>query len=150
MAASTDSSLMPCSRRRSTILARVRADVIPMPSNFSLPAITRATVHRSRRQYELEVTGSESWRCADSSCEPFGDARHFRVMGEIHLQRRQRHVALGHRMEVGTLPRVGRLAGGADPVACLSARRRGLDDRLGLVSLAEARDAHAGYVFSRN
>ena len=35
IAASTTSSRMPCSRRRSTIRVRVRADVMPMPDSLA-------------------------------------------------------------------------------------------------------------------
>ena len=63
---------MPCSRRRSTMRVRVRADVMPMPLRCAV-----ADACAMRRQ----------------SCQPGRDARHQVAVREIDLQRRDRHVA---------------------------------------------------------
>src|SRR5215831_13860788 len=121
IAASTASSFTPCSRTRSTIRARVRVEVMPMPSKLP-PAALIGAARRSDR-------------------EPLAHPRKLRMVGEVDLQRRHRDVALLDRVEIGPLARVGGRSRRAHPVARLAARRLHLDDRLGLVPLAEPRDA---------
>ena len=92
---STASSAMPCSRRRSTMRVRVRADVMPMPRRCrdrSTP--TPATLHR----------------------------RHLRVVRQIDLQRRDRHEAVRDGVEIGALARVLRAAPAAPTQYTVSPR----------------------------
>src|SRR5438552_2904626 len=111
----TVSSLMPCSRSRSTIRARVRADVMPMPPNFSPMAVIESC----------------------SRGQPASNARHFGVMSKVDLKRSHRHTTVLHGVEIGALARIGSGARTADPVAGFAARRLRLDHRLGLVPLAK-------------
>ena len=128
IAASTTSSRMPCSRSRSTIRARVRAEVMPMPdipsSSPSVP-IARASVG------PVSVSAPSHAR----------DARHLVAIGEIDLQRRHRRVARLDRVEIGAFAGVRRGAGRADPVDGLAARALRADHVLRLVPPPEPRHA---------
>src|SRR5438445_3374833 len=115
IAESTVSSLMPCSRSRSTIRARVRADVMPMPPNFSPMAVIDS----------------------HSSEQPASNARHFGVVSKVDLQWRHRDTTVLDGVEIGALAGIGSRACTANPIAGLAARRLRLDDRLGLVPLAK-------------
>src|SRR6185295_8648397 len=133
----TASSRMPCSRRRSIMRVRVRAEVLPMPPNFSTPALIAPPVLRARRPDAKTIDRSPA-----SCFDPFDDARHFGVVGQIDLKRRHRNETQSDRMKIGSFAGIGGGACRADPVAGLSARRLGLHHRFGLVSLAQTRDAH--------
>src|SRR6185312_2939989 len=115
MAEITASSRMPCSRRRSIIRVRVRADVMPMPPNFSTPAVIAV---RARRSF-----GRRPRSGAASCLDPFDNARHLGMVGQIHLQRRDRDETQADRVKIGAFARIGGSACGADPIAGLAARR---------------------------
>src|SRR6478672_10060253 len=120
----TASSRMPCSRRRSIMRVRVRAEVMPMPPNFSTPALIASPVPRARRP-DAKTIDRNTASCFD----PFGDTRHFGVVGQVDLQRRHRNETQSDRMEIGSFAGIGGSARRADPVAGLAARRLGLHHR---------------------
>ena len=67
--------------------------------------------------------------------------RQRRVIGQVDLQRRDRHMAVGGGVEVGALARLARVAGRADPVDGLAARAGLRDHRLAGMAAAEPGDA---------
>src|SRR4029077_3118027 len=123
IAASTTSSRMPSARSRSTILARVRVEVIPMPDSLS----SRVTI------VAPPIADFASTR------EPLRDGRQFVAVRQIDLQRRERRVALIDRVEIRAFARIGCAARGADPVHGFAARILADDDVLRLVPAAEPR-----------
>src|SRR5271168_3984365 len=97
IAASTVSSPMPFSRRRSIMRARVRAEVMPLPAARSFIS------GLSRRQ-------------------PVADRGNLLRIGQIDAQRRHRDAATGDGVEIGAGAGVLCGAGGADPVDGFVAR----------------------------
>src|SRR6185369_5488342 len=99
IAASTTSSRMPSARNRSTILARVRVEVVPMPDSLS----SRVTIFAPTIAY-----------CA-SRRQPLHDRGQFVAVRQVDLQRRERGITLIDRVEIRAFARIGCGARGADP-----------------------------------
>ena len=66
-----------------------------------------------------------------------------RVGGQIHLQRRDRHIALFHRRKVGIRPDIKFITGRPDPVEILSARILLAEHLVGGMAAATAGNAQA-------
>src|SRR6476620_9490037 len=131
IAESTSSSRMPSMRRRSTIRARVRSDVMPLPLSPP-PAVPIGGI-------------PSAIVSAGSSLEPCRHAAHLVAIGQVDLQRRDRHVVTLDGMKIRAFARIGRFPCGADPVHRLSARTLHPDDVLGLVPAAQPGDPVAAY-----
>src|SRR5574342_751670 len=109
--------------------SRVRCEVIPMPECRFIGSRAQASGRlvagclRRRGGSELRAKPSVYWI-------------ELGILSEVDLQRRDRDVSARDRVEVGALARIGRIAGGADPVDRVAARVGGLDHALGLVAAA--------------
>src|SRR5437879_4620278 len=126
IAASTISSRIPSTRSRSTIRARVRSDVIPMPVCVG-PRVPIARVPIAAN-------------AGGSTLEPHADIRHLIAIGEIDLQRGHRHEALLDRMKIGAVTGIGSGTCGTDPIHGLPARALGADHVFGAMPAPEPRD----------
>src|SRR5512145_3332043 len=129
---STSGLTMPCSRRRATSRSRVRAEVMPIPLTL-LWSFTPASVVRSFR----------------APGKPLADLAERGMARQVDLQRRDRDVAAGHRVEIGALAGVGALARRADPVDRSAARIAGPHHRRRTVPVPQARGADAAQTFVR-
>src|SRR6476620_11319986 len=121
IAESTSSSRMPSARRRSTMRARVRSDVMPLP--LIRPAPPSVPIAR-----------------IPSTIEPCRDTCHLVPIGQIDLQRRDRYVMAPDRMEIGAFAGIRSRARRTDPVHRLTARTLHPDHVLGLVAASQPRD----------
>src|ERR1700704_2663872 len=98
----TASSRMPCSRRRSIMRVRVRAEVMPMPPNFSTPALIDTPARRTRPP-DAKTIGLSAASCFD----PFGDARLCGGFGQVDLQRRHRNEPQSDGVKIGSFAGIG-------------------------------------------
>src|SRR5690606_17648191 len=127
MAASVTSSRIPCSRSRISMRSRVRWEVMPMPDFMILILL-------------LSFCGRF---CLCSQAEPVLQGIQLLVLGEVDLQRRQRHLLVLYGIKIRARAGILCAACRAHPVNSFTARRGRLDDRLGLVTLAQPGDSHA-------
>mmetsp|Transcript_83101 Transcript_83101/g.231204 ORF Transcript_83101/g.231204 Transcript_83101/m.231204 type:complete len:332 (-) Transcript_83101:616-1611(-) len=84
--------------------------------------------------------GRETLGCRHSGAEALGPGAQTGVVGQVHLQRRDRHLAIGRRMEVRAFASVLGVARRADPVDGFATRVDLLDDALAGMAPAQARD----------
>src|SRR5690349_16407707 len=127
----TRSSRMPLSLRIAARRSRARCEVIPSPLNADGGSGWMFIVIASGR---LLVHG------VGHCLHPAADLLQRLVAGQVDMDRRDRHVAAAHRVEVGTGAVVLGAAGGPDPPDRLAARVGLRDARRRAVPLAQAGD----------